>query len=156
DLQEISCGIPRLPQSQLTLDLPADAQAARAVTAVGRQQAAPHAGALRLEADLGPTESGPPAEGLLWVRWYRPADPKTKADVEVSEYHLADLSPDKDSLDCVLKYTVKQGSVSRFQLLLPDHLYPRGVEVRLPDEKGAPPGPGLLKGWKLDKHPGKR
>jgi hypothetical protein len=159
-IHEINCSIPRQVQSELTLTLPADAQSVRAVTALGRQQLTQQGG-LRLTAELGTADAVKQGESQLWVRWIKPPA-QQKVEVDVSEYHLGDLRPfdvrpDKlTGLTSVLRYKITQGAVSRFELLLPEHLQPRSIDVRLPEEKSPQLVPIRVASWKVIQQPGSR
>lgn len=148
--RELRFRVPRVPQSQLTLALPAGAtffQAPARQGSLSRPEAAPGGAAdvTRYSVELGR------ADGALLFRWHEgPAAPPAPA-LRVSEAYLWDLRPDAVSLSAVLHYTVTRGAPTSLAVGLPEGLEVRGARAA---EAGRPAPP--LEGWHVESADGRR
>jgi hypothetical protein len=141
---------PRVPQSQLTLDVPASATWVQAVTRQGsltRSDSAPGATVAHYAVELGRID------GPLLLRWQEEATGTPAPVLRVREAYLWSLRPDAASLTAVLLYTVTRGAPTALALELPEGLEVQGVEVR--STEGGRPAPSL-KPWHIETSAGKR
>jgi hypothetical protein len=140
---DISFGVPRLPQCQVAVTLPAGSDSAAVLTALGFQRvSAAENGRVRVEADLGREDS-------VHLRWRTPSRSPRSTAVQVREAYLWDLRQPVPSLTAVLNYTPAGGTLRHFAIKLPQHVVVRSVEAR---QAGAAPesaSPPRLKAWRV-------
>jgi hypothetical protein len=144
DGRELRLTVPKLAQSRLLLVLPAAAQAAQAVSALGAQTLTELPGGRRqLQADLG-------RDATLQVRWRLPGGMVQKPALKVQETYLWQARRGDDALTGVLGYAISGGEVARVALAVPAGLAVRSVEVGpARGQPGADEAPPRLKGWRL-------
>jgi hypothetical protein len=149
--REVRFRAPRVPQSQLTLTVPAGAtffQAPARQGSLAHQEAAPGATAgSRYSVELGR------ADGPLVFRWHESAGAPPAPALRVTEAYLWDLRPDTASLSAVLHYAVTRGAPTSLVVELPEALEVQAAEAR-PAEAGRPVPP--LDGWRVESADGKR
>jgi hypothetical protein len=131
-LREVRCTIPRLPESQLNLVLPREAEAVYAVSALGRQQVQPQGTKLLLQADLGLADPSGLTESTLYARWQQAPAVHKPVQIEVEEFHDWNLQPARYGLTSVFRFTVRAGAASTLQFRLPPGLEYRSVELSQP------------------------
>ncbi|HEX5272211.1 MAG TPA: hypothetical protein VFW33_17060, partial [Gemmataceae bacterium] len=141
---------PRVPQTQLTLDVPAGATWFQTLNRQGsltRSESPAGAGFSRYAVEVGRTD------GPVLLRWHEEAAGAPAPEVRVREGYLWTLRPDAASLTAVLHYTVTRGSPTSLSLDLPEALEVQGVRVRSTD--AGRPAPAL-KPWHVEAAAGKR
>ena len=142
--REVRFRAPRVPQSQLTLDVPASATWFQALTRQGsltRSDSAPGATVAHYAVELGRID------GPLLLRWHEEAAGAPAPALRVREAYLWSLRPDAASLTAVLHYTVTRGAPTALALELPEGLEVQGVEVR--SAEAGRPAPSL-KPWHVE------
>jgi hypothetical protein len=141
--RDLTFTVPEVVQSQLGLSVPGAAKNLHAVFGRGRQAAVEtKAGAkvekVDLKAELGPIRT-------VHVTW-RQEDPEPQAPVvQVKESYFWDLRPSDSRLLAVLRYAVRQGTVTALALDLPATLEVRRIETgSVGSGKPAPPLQGSV------------
>jgi hypothetical protein len=148
--REVRFHVPPVPQSQLTLDVPAGAtffEAPARQGSLARQDSPAGADFARYAIEVGRVD------GPLTLRWHEGAGPAVNPALTVREAYLWSLAPDAAGLTAVLHYTVTGGAPTSLALDLPGALGVKDVEARPADV--ARPGPSL-KGWRVEPADGKR
>jgi len=148
--REVRFRAPRVPQSQLTLAVPAGATFFQALARQGsltRQEPAPGAAVSRYLVELGQ------ADGPLAFRWQEEAGAPPEPALRIREAYLWSLSPDAATLSAVLHCTVTRGAPTALALDLPEGLQVEGVAAR--SAEAGRPAPAL-KPWHVEPANGKR
>jgi hypothetical protein len=138
--REVRFGVPEVPATAATADLPGGARQPQVVGRVGRRDETAGGGRVKLTADVG-------AVKLLQVRW---RDGAGGAAVRVREGCVWDVSPAGAELTAAYLVTVGPGTVSELRFDVPAELDPLGVTVRPLD----PGGTAALRDWTADKEQG--
>jgi hypothetical protein len=148
--RELRFRVPRAPQSELALALPAGATFFQAIARQGSlvpSAAAAGAAAARYVVELGRVDAP------LQFRWHQPAGPPPVPVVSVREGYLWSLRPDTANLTSVLHYTVTKGAPTSLAVAVPEALAVQGVEVR--SAEVGRPAP-RLESWHVESANGKR
>ncbi len=148
--RELRFRAPRLPQSQLTLAVPAGTTFFQALVRQGaltRAETPAGSPLVRYTAELGR------ADGPLLFRWHEVTPAPPAPAVRIREAYLWSLRPDGASLQAVLHYRVTQGEPTAVALEVPEALEVLGVEAR--SAEAGRPAP-LLKPWHIENAGGKR
>jgi hypothetical protein len=148
--REVRFRAPQVPQSQLTLAVPATAsyfQASPRLGSLSRLETAPGAAVSRYAVDLGRTD------GPLIFRWHEEAGAPPEPALSVREAYLWNLKPDTATLSAVLRCTVTRGAPTTLALDLPEGLVVQDVAAR--SAEAGQPAPAL-KPWRVEPVNGKR
>jgi hypothetical protein len=148
--RELRFRVPRAPQSELALAVPAGATFFQALVRQGSlapREVPAGATVARYEVELGRVDAP------LAFRWHEPAGAPPEPALSVQEAYLWSLRPDAAGLTAVLHCTVTRGAPTSLALDLPEALEVQGAEAR-PVEAGRPVPP--LKPWRVESADGKR
>jgi len=148
--REVRFRAPRLPQSQLTLAVPAGATFFQALVRQGaltRAEAPAGTPIARYTTELGR------ADGPLVFHWHEAVAAPPPPALRVREAYLWSLRPDGASLQAVLHYSVTQGEPTALAVEVPEALEVLGAEAR--SAEASRPAP-LLKPWHTETVGGKR
>ncbi|MCE9562954.1 MAG: hypothetical protein K8U57_13000 [Planctomycetes bacterium] len=124
--REIRFGVPDVPATKVTADLPGSAKQAQVVGRMGRQTVTPGQ-RVRLDADVGAVKA-------FQVRWRDGA--AGTANVKVREGCIWDVSEDGADLTASYLVRVEQGTVSTLRFDVPTELEPLALAIRPLDSGG--------------------
>jgi hypothetical protein len=131
--RELQFSVPELPQNQLSLNIPAGALHAHAVSARGGQRVTTVNDRLNLQAALGRVNA-------VRVQWYQTNPVAPKWEAEAKEFHLWDFEPSSPVLRSLFQYHVHHGVLSRLLITLPNRTVVRHVEAMpLPGSRSSAP-----------------
>jgi hypothetical protein len=148
--RELRFRVPRAPQSQLALAVPAGATSFQALVrqgSLGTQAAPAGTTGTRYAIELGRVDAP------LVCRWHEPAGALPAPALRVQEAYLWSLRPEAAGLTAVLHGNVTQGALTSLTFDIPEALEVQGAQAR-PPEVGRPAPP--LKGWRVESAEGKR
>ncbi len=148
--REVRFRAPRVPQSEVSLAVPAGAtffQAPARQGSLTRQEPAPGTSQSRYTAEVGRIDAP------LVFRWQEETGTAPAPALRVREAYLWNLRPDGASLSAVLRYAVTRGAPTSLALELPEGLEVQTAEAR--STEAGRPAP-VMRPWRVESADGKR
>lgn len=140
---DLDFGIPKLTQSEITIEFPPSVQAVQCLHGTGEEhfRTLP-SGAKEWRGQVGYVKS-------VHLRWAGKSATESFKAVDIKEMHYWDLRPGSLSLSSVLNYSIGKGSLSQLTLAVPDPLHVRTVEVQMGPVSPTPALPISIKNWHI-------